>query len=126
MQAIWQSREPEITIREVCDGLASQAAASGESPLAYSTVKTVMERLVEKGHLAARQRGKVGFFRALSSPEEATHSTVKDFVERTFGGMPSPLVSYLANGARLSAKDIARLEKLVSQAKGRSKTQREK
>jgi predicted transcriptional regulator len=117
MRSVWTSREPEVTVREVCDALARRARAEGQDPLAYSTVKTVMERLVEKGHLATRKRSKVGFFRALSSPREASHSAIHDVVERMFGGLPSPLVSYLTDSARLSPEDIEMLEKLVSQSR---------
>ncbi len=115
MRTVWASPEPEVTVREVCDDLGEGARATGQEPLAYSTVKTVMERLVDKGHLATRKRSKVGFFRALSSPREASHSAIHDVVERMFGGLPSPLVSYLTNSARLSPEDIEMLQRFVSQ-----------
>lgn len=116
MQAVWSHPEQEVNIREICDDL---VAHSPDNPPAYSTVKTVMERLVEKGHLATRKRGNVGFFKPLSKPTEAGQSTVQNFVERMFDGVTSPLVSYLTNGARVSDEDIEKLKEFVAQQRSR-------
>jgi BlaI family penicillinase repressor len=111
--------EDEVTVREVCDVLEREAVGTKEEPPAYSTVKTTMERLVEKGHLASRKRGNTGFFRALTAPKEASHSTIQHLVERMFGGLATPLVSYLAESARLSDEDLKALERLVEKRRTR-------
>ena len=39
----------------------------------------------------------------------------KDFVDGALGGSASPFVAYLAEDARLSAEDVARLKRLVDE-----------
>lgn len=64
MQIIWQ--RGEVTVRDVWETL------QPERPLAYTTVMTVMSRLVPKGILAVRKQGKTAYYRATGTPEEIT------------------------------------------------------
>jgi predicted transcriptional regulator len=62
MQLIW--RRGEMTVREVWTAL------QPTRPLAYTTVMTVMSRLVPKGVLTARKQGKSYYYRAAVQPDE--------------------------------------------------------
>jgi predicted transcriptional regulator len=62
MQLIWQ--RGEVTVREVWEAL------QASRPLAYTTVMTVMSRLVPKGVLATRKQGKTYFYRATATPND--------------------------------------------------------
>lgn len=57
MEFIWQ-RGDEVTVREVHDALKAMR------PLAYTTVMTVMSRLVPKGVLTVRRHGRADYYRA--------------------------------------------------------------
>ncbi len=56
MEFVWSAEERpparEVSVQDVMDGLGSDRAP------AYGTVKTVMNRLVDKGHLIRRQEGR--------------------------------------------------------------------
>jgi predicted transcriptional regulator len=65
MEQVWAHDRP-VTAREVADALA------GQRPLAYTTVVTVMNRLVKKGMLAKQRPGRAATFRALRSREAYT------------------------------------------------------
>jgi predicted transcriptional regulator len=82
--------------------------------LARSTVLTMMERLRRKGFL--RRRRVDGRFRysSVASSDELLQSAVARFVATTLDGSVSPFVTFLAEGAELSAEDVAELEQLVA------------
>jgi predicted transcriptional regulator len=65
MDQVWAHDRP-ITAREVADALA------GQRPLAYTTVVTVMNRLVKKGMLVKQRPGRAATFRAVRSREAYT------------------------------------------------------
>jgi len=65
MEQVWAHDRP-VTAREVADALA------GQRPLAYTTVVTVMNRLVKKGMLAKQRPGRAATFRAVRSREAYT------------------------------------------------------
>ncbi len=74
MQIIW--RRGEVTVREVWTEL------QPTRPLAYTTVMTVMSRLVPKGVLTVRKQGKAYYYRATVQPDEfmaqRAHAAVRD------------------------------------------------
>jgi predicted transcriptional regulator len=63
MELVWQRAE-EITVREVWATLQPQRS------LAYTTVTTVMSRLVPKGILQVRRKGKADYYRATGTKAE--------------------------------------------------------
>lgn len=65
IEQIWAHDRP-VTAREVADALARQR------PLAYTTVVTVMNRLVKKGMLTKQRHGRAATFRAVRSREAYT------------------------------------------------------
>ena len=54
----------EMTVREMWQAL------QRTRPLAYTTVMTVMSRMVPKGLLAVRKQGKAYYYRAAAAPDE--------------------------------------------------------
>ena len=62
MQIIWQYGE--VTVRQV------RSALQPTRPLAYTTVMTVMSRLVQKGLLRTRKQGKTFYYRPTATPDE--------------------------------------------------------
>ena len=60
MEVVWAADGP-VTGRAVVDEL------TGDRPLAYTTVLTVMDRLVRKGMLRRQRRGRAHTYRATSS-----------------------------------------------------------
>jgi predicted transcriptional regulator len=65
MDIIW-SKDGEMTVREVWETLKPSRS------LAYTTVMTVMSRLVPKGMLSVRRQGKACYYRASGTREEVT------------------------------------------------------
>jgi BlaI family transcriptional regulator, penicillinase repressor len=87
--------------------------ARKERAVGRTTVLKTMQRLEAKG-LLVRVPGEVPVqFRAAVEPQRLLPSLVERFVERTLGGSTAPLVAYLADQDKLSAKDLAALRAIA-------------
>jgi predicted transcriptional regulator len=78
-------------------------------------VKTLLNRLLNKGAIQARKEGR----RYLYSPVLARGDWVQQqsagLLERLFGGRVAPLVAHFSERGRLSRRDIAELKKLIAE-----------
>ena len=119
MQAIWEATEtePEVTISEILPAIRK------ERDWHFSTAKTMADRLVRRGYLATRIRGKLSFYRPLISREQATKKSLTMYLDEVLDGAFGPLVAYLAERKDLSPKEIEQLEKLLERKprRGRGK-----
>ena len=84
MSAIW--RKHPATARDVLEQVEE------ETGWAYTTVKTILSRLVEKGALKVRMRANTSIYEPLVSREVARHSAVSSLLERAFDGAFGPMV----------------------------------
>jgi len=78
-----------------------------------TTVLKTMQRLEAKGLLVRVPGEGPVQFRAAIEPQRLLPSLVERFVARTLGGSPAPLLAYLADQERLSAKDLAALRAIA-------------
>lgn len=109
MNAVWD-RGGEVSARDVLDALVS------ETEWAYTTLKTLMDRLVEKGVLAVEVRRNVSWYRARLPKRRAVAGAANDLLRRAFGGEIAPLVHHLVQSRRLSPRDRAELRRLLDEA----------
>lgn len=107
MRAVWDGAP--ATARDV---QARLAAATG---WAYSTVRTLLQRLVEKGALAVAMRANTGYFTPLLQPRAARRSALRTLVRAAFDGSFGALLQHLAADEELSASDLAKLQALQSE-----------
>lgn len=109
MQAVWRAveGEPEITAREVLPDIQRKRKWH------FSTAKTMLDRLVAKGYLASRLRGKTCFYRPLVSQEHATRKSVASYLDSVLDGAFGPLLAYLAERRQLSREELDQLEQLI-------------
>ncbi len=82
---------------------------------AYSTTKTLVRRLVEKGWVAYERVGNSFLYRAAVPRSEAVRHEIRQFSERVLDGLLSPLVAYHAERGDLSPEDIEKLEEILEQ-----------
>jgi BlaI family penicillinase repressor len=85
--------------------------------MGYATVQTLLRRLEKKGYLGHTVQGKAHIFSAVVEREEVVRRSVRDFVNRLFGGDPVPLMLHLADHSKLTAKEIERLKTLIDKPK---------
>lgn len=83
----------------------------------YSTVKTIIDRLEEKGAIRRVDTlGKTIIYRASVTRERVRRPLVKNFVERLYGKDRKPLFAQLVQDEKLSDDEIAYLKQLVEKA----------
>ncbi len=97
LDALWK-RGP-ATARQVAE------AVQDSRGWAYSTVKTMLDRMVEKKLVRARQVGHVWEYAPALEPDEARRSAWSRFVTSVFGGSVAPALEFIASGAKLSRKE---------------------
>jgi predicted transcriptional regulator len=104
MQVLWQ-RQPQ-TAEEVCAALAGQDWQD-------ATIKTLLNRLLNKGAVGARKDGRRYLYAPLLAREDWLASESQGFLDRMFNGRLAPLVAHFSQHKALSQADIAELKKLV-------------
>ena len=105
MRRLWESAP--ATVRDVLEAL------EAETGWAYSTVKTVLQRLVDKGAVEVEKRGNVSWFTPLAAEESAQRKALRSLLDRVFGGSVGGLVQHLADEERLSDADRQQLAELL-------------
>lgn len=83
----------------------------------YSTVRTLMDRMVGKGVLAAKKEGKLTIYRSAVTREQAQHSELFDTLKRAFNGALTPMVQCLLDHEELDAAELAKIEALIKERK---------
>lgn len=108
MEIVWQ-RDSEVTVREVWEAL------NPTRPLAYTTVMTVMSRLVPKGVLHVRRQGKADVYRPVGTREELVakqaHRAVQDVIAH-FG--EAAITQFLRELQEADSEQLAKLRAMLS------------
>jgi BlaI family penicillinase repressor len=105
LEVLWTKER--ATAREVAEALTKKRG------WAVSTVKTLLDRLVVKELVSARQVGNVWEYTPAVEPVDARRSAWTELVEKAFGGAVAPALHFLAKDAKLSKKDLAALRALL-------------
>lgn len=86
--------------------------------VAYTTVKTIVDRLEEKGAIQRQSvEGRSIVYSAAIKKEEISKKLLPDFVRRFFHGNSSQLVAHIIKEDKLSEEDITYLETFLANRK---------
>ena len=110
LEALWTAQR--ATAREVTEALA------GKRGWAVSTVKTLLDRMVDKGLVSARQVGNVWEYTPAVKAVDARRTAWGEFIQKAFGGSAAPALHFLANDAKLSKKELSELRALIERNEG--------
>ena len=111
MKAVWA--QPSASAQEIAERVGPRNRWS------QATVKTLLNRLLKKGALRFAKEGKLYRYVAAYREEEHTTLEAESFLERFFSGGISPMLSHFVRSRELSAKELAELEAIIHQQKGR-------
>lgn len=106
MDVLWQ-RSPR-TSEEVV------AALAPHQDWQEATVKTLLNRLLNKGAIAADKDGRRYLYRPLLRREDWVLDESESLLARLFDGRVAPLVAHFSEHRRLSPQDVAELRRLVA------------
>ena len=109
MDVIWD--KGSATVSEVVDGLPKDLG------LAYNTVLTTLRILEDKGYLRHTKPddARAFVYQAVVGRNEAGRSAVRYLVSRFFRNSPELLVLNLLEDEELSAKELARIRKMIAE-----------
>ena len=107
MNALWQNHP--ATARAIADRLPH------EVNWAYTTIKTMLTRLVEKKAISEVKQGKASVYSPLLSQKKARLGAFKSLVDQAFGGALGPLVHCLVEEKNLNTKQQQQLRDLLAE-----------
>jgi predicted transcriptional regulator len=110
MKILWRSGRSRA--REVHSQL------DGSYEWAYSTTRTMLERMVGKGYLEREIFHGVILYRPLISKPRGLARLVLDFSQRVLEADHATVVSLFANGSSLSADEVEELSDLLDSLEG--------
>lgn len=108
MKVVWE--------KEPCAAGTVQEELSSHKDWAYSTVKTMMDRMVKKGALTTTRIRNLNLFSSAISKTEAKTSELHKMLKRAFDGALTPMMQFLLENQKLSPDELARLRELAEQA----------
>ncbi len=107
MEALWK-REPQ----SADDLVAAVASANGWSA---ATVKTLLNRLLQKKAVSRQKADRLFVYRARLSRADHMSAEGRNLIDRLFGGSVSSLVMHFSEREQLSAQDVAELKRLIAE-----------
>ena len=84
-------------------------------PLAYNTVQTVLTILHRKGHVKRVTRQRAYVYSPAMSREKTAVRALGDLIDRLFGGRAEALVLSMVKSRRLTAEQLAELQRLLQE-----------
>ena len=106
MRVVW--RQPGCAVKDVVAQLADDTEWS------YSTVKTMLARLAEKGALTLEKDGNLYRYEASVAERDARHSALRSLLDRAFDGTLASLVHHMVAEEKLSKRDVEELRGLLA------------
>jgi len=111
MKVVWE--------KEPCAAGTVQEALAKSRDRAYSTVKTTMDRMAEKGFLQIEKIRNLQLFCSCISEVDAKRGEFRKMLKRAFDGALTPMMQFLIEHEGLSKAESAQLRKLVNKAKNK-------
>lgn len=114
IQVVWE--------REPCAAPTVQEELADRKQWTYSTVKTLMDRMVGKGLLKTRRIRNLILYRSAVSRADAQQGELMRAVKRAFGGAFTPMMQFMLESDALSPEEFGELEAMIRQKRRRQKT----
>lgn len=90
-------------------------AVPGEAGWQLGTVKTLLNRMLNKGAVQAQRDGRRYLYEPLAAREDWEQGESLNLLDRVFGGRLSPLVAHFSAQRKLSREDAEALRRLLQE-----------
>lgn len=107
MDVLWQQHP--LAAEEVV------AALAHTQQWQEATIKTLLNRLLNKGAIQAAKQGRRYLYSPVLKREDWVLGESEGLLQRLFDGRVAPLVAHFSEHRKLSKKDIAELRKLIEE-----------
>ncbi len=118
IQAVWEN--------EPCAAPTVQEKLETQKSWTYSTVKTMMDRMVTKGLLKTERFRNLILYRSAITKIQAQKGEIMRTVKRAFNGALTPMMQFLLDNHNLSQKQLSELEKLIKKKRIKGRAVRKK
>jgi BlaI family transcriptional regulator, penicillinase repressor len=88
---------------------------SGQQKWGEATIKTLLNRLLNKGAIRAEKEGRRYVYSPVLTRDDWLSGESKGLLDRLFGGRVAPLVAHFGRHGKLSKKDIAELKRMIAE-----------
>jgi BlaI family penicillinase repressor len=113
IQVVWE--------REPCAAPAVQEELVARKKWTYSTVKTLMDRMVTKGLLTTERIRNLILYRSAISQQEAQRGELLRTVKRAFGGAFTPMMQFMLESDALSQNELGELQTMIQKKRRQNK-----
>jgi BlaI family penicillinase repressor len=113
IKAVWEN--------EPCTAPAVQEKLLEPTGWTYSTVRTLMDRMVAKGVLRAKKEGKLTIYHSAVTRAQAQRGELFYALKHAFNGALTPMVQCLLESNQLDAEELKELELLIKAKKKTAK-----
>lgn len=107
MAVLWERME--ATAEDVVSALREQ------TDWQEATIKTLLNRLLKKGAIAAEVEGRRYRYRPLLKQSDWVQEESSSLLQRLFDGRVAPLVAHFSERGKLSKQDIDELRQLIGE-----------
>lgn len=118
LQVVWEL--------EPCAAPTVQEALQSEKGWAYTTVKTMMDRMVRKGLLKTEKIRNLYQYSSAITQSQAQKSEIVRMLKRAFNGTVTPMMQFLIENDEMSEEECRHLERLIKNRKRRKSASRKK
>jgi BlaI family penicillinase repressor len=115
IQVVWE--------REPCAAPAVQEELAARKKWTYSTVKTLMDRMVTKGLLTTERIRNLMLYRSAISRNDAQRGELMKAVKRAFGGAFTPMMQFMLESDTLSRNELGELQAIIKRKRRQGKNQ---
>ena len=105
IKAVWE--------REPCTAPDLQERLHPATGWAYSTVRTLMDRMVAKGLLASEKLRNLTLYRSAVTREQARRGELQYALQHAFDGALTPMVQCLLETRKLTTAELDALDALI-------------
>ena len=102
-----------VWLNQPCAAPAVQEKLEKRKSWSYSTVKTMMDRMVDKGLLKTKRMRNIILYRAAITRSQAQKSEIRRTLKRAFDGALTPMMQFMLDHNRISAKQLSQLESMI-------------
>lgn len=105
IKAIWD--------KEPCSAPTIQELLFKKTEWTYSTVRTLMDRMVAKGLLRAERSGKLTVYRSAVTREQAQRGELLYALKHAFNDALTPMMQCLLDTKNISRDELSQLKRLI-------------
>ncbi|HYG22317.1 MAG TPA: BlaI/MecI/CopY family transcriptional regulator [Verrucomicrobiae bacterium] len=113
IKAVWEL--------EPCTAPDIQQKVQKQTSWTYSTVRTLMDRMVTKGLLKADKQRNVTVFRSAVSREQAQKGELLYALKHAFNGALSPMVQCLLDTKDVTSDELQKIKDIIAQHEQRGR-----